>query len=188
MWFTPTLAQCLFPSRSIAREITVVLAGALVIFAFAQLRIDIWPVPVTGQTLGVLLVGAAFGFRRGSAAAIAYVAAGLCGAPVFAGWGGGFAHLMGPTGGYLIGFILSAGVIGLLAEHGFLRNYARAVLAMVIATVPVFLLGLAWLMNFLAPGEAFYSGFVIFIPGALIKIAIAAWIMVPLSRRARHAD
>ena len=140
MSFSPALAQRLFPSRSLAREILVVLAGAGVIALLAQLRIEFWPVPITGQTLGVLLVGALLGCRRGTLATALYIGLGLAGLRVFAGTGVGIAVLVGPTGGYLIGFLLSAGIIGLLAEHGFLESYGRAILAMAIATVPVFVL------------------------------------------------
>ena len=173
MAYTPALVQRLFPSRSIAREVVVLSFGVLGVAALAQVSIDVWPVPVTGQTLGVLLVGAFLGFRRGCAAMVAYLAVGVAGLPVFAGFGAGVAKLVGPTGGYLIGFILSAGTIGLLAEHGFLRTYPRTILAMVLATFPVFVVGLAWLLNFLPPDAALKSGLLIFLPGAGIKIALA---------------
>ena len=183
MPFTPALAQRLFPSRTIAREMLVVLAGAGLITLLAQLRIEVWPVPITGQTLGVLLAGALLGFRRGTLATALYVGSGLAGLPVFAGTGVGLIVLKGMTGGYLIGFLLSAGVIGLLAEHGFLQSYGRAMLAMAIATVPVFVLGVAWLLHFRSPREALYGGFLLFVPGACIKIAIASWISVRMGRR-----
>lgn len=177
MPYSPALAQRLFPSKSIVREILVVLGGAAVVAGLAQITIDLWPVPVTGQTLGVLLVGGLLGFRRGVAAIFAYVGVGLAGLPVFAGWTAGPAKLIGPTGGYLIGFVLSAGTIGLLAEHGFLKTYRKTILAMVLATVPVFVLGVAWLMHFVPVEQAAWSGFVIFLPGAAIKIALATLIL-----------
>jgi biotin transport system substrate-specific component len=168
--FTPTLAQRLFPQRSIAREVGVQFAAIGLVSALAQLSVDIWPVPVTGQTLGVLLVGSFLGFRRGSLAMLLYVGLGSAGLPLFAGFRGGFPAY---SGGYLLGFVLSAGTIGLLAEHGFLRTYLRTALAMSLATIPVFVLGVAWLMHYVTPGEAARSGFLIFVPGAIAKIAVA---------------
>ena len=173
MAYTPALVQRLFPSRSIVREIVVVFLGMAAVAALAQVSIDFRPVPVTGQTLGVLLVGATLGFRRGCAAMVAYLAVGVAGFPVFAGFGAGVGALVGPAGGYLIGFVLSAGTIGLLAEHGFLASYPRTILAMVLATIPVFVVGLAWLLNFFPPAAALKSGLVMFLPGAAIKIALA---------------
>ena len=170
MSFTPTLAQRLFPQRSIAREVGVQFAAIGLVSALAQLSVDIWPVPVTGQTLGVLLVGSFLGFRRGSLAMLLYVGLGSAGLPLFAGFRGGFPVY---SGGYLLGFVLSAGTIGLLAEHGFLRTYLRTALAMSLATIPVFVLGVAWLMHYVTPGEAVRSGFLIFLPGAVAKIAVA---------------
>ena len=160
----------MFPERSIAREIGLQIAAVLAVSLLAQLSLDIWPVPVTGQTLGVLLVGAFLGFRRGSVAMILYLVLGSAGLPLFAGFRGGFPVM---SGGYLLGFILSAGTIGLLAEHGFLRTYTRAAIAMVIATIPVFVLGVAWLMHHFEPADALRGGCLIFLPGAAAKIAVA---------------
>jgi biotin transport system substrate-specific component len=167
------LAQRIFPRKGILREMLVVLSGAGLIALLAQVRIDIWPVPVTGQTLGVLLCGALLGFRRGVAASALYVGVGLAGLPVFAGSGAGLAVLTGTTGGYLVGFVVSAGTVGLLAEHGYLSSYGRTALAMVLGTLPVFVLGIAWLLNYVAPSVALHAGLVVFLPGAAIKIALA---------------
>jgi biotin transport system substrate-specific component len=171
--FTPALAQRLFPQRTLGREIVLQVAGIALVGALAQLSVPLWPVPVTGQTLGVLLVGAFLGVRRGTAAMVLYVGLGSMGLPLFADFSGGPAHLAGPTGGYLIGFILSAATVGLLAEHGFLRRYLSTALAMIVATTPVFVLGVAWLLHYVAPADAFHSGFLIFLPGAAAKIAVA---------------
>ena len=164
------MAQRVFPERSIAREIGLQVAAVLAVSLLAQLSFDVWPVPVTGQTLGVLLVGAFLGFRRGSMAMILYLVLGSAGLPLFAGFRGGFPVI---SGGYLLGFILSAGTIGLLSEHGFLRTYLRTAIAMTIATIPVFVLGVAWLMHHIEPADALRSGCLIFLPGAAAKIAVA---------------
>lgn len=187
MPFTPALAQRVFPSRSILRETSILFAGVALVALLAQVRVDLWPVPITGQTLGVLLVGAVLGFRRGTAAMALYVGLGLCGAPLFAGWSGGLSRLVGPTGGYLIGFVFSAGTIGLLAEHGYLRTYAKTVFAMVVATTPIFVLGVAWLMSSLPVREALHHGLWIFLPGAAIKIALATLLVGRSGRRVASA-
>lgn len=167
---TPTLAQQVFPERSLAREIGLQFAAVLAVSLLAQLSFEMRPVPVTGQSLGVLLVGAFLGFRRGSVAVMLYVTLGSAGFPIFAGFRGGFPVL---SGGYLLGFVLSAGTIGLLAEHGFLRTYLRTALAMIVATIPVFALGVGWLMHHIEPADALRGGFLIFVPGAAAKIAVA---------------
>ena len=172
MSFTPTLAQRLFPQRTLVREMGCQVAGVSVIAVLAQLSVPLWPVPVTGQTLGVLLVGAFLGFRRGSLATLLYVGLGAAGLPLFQGFSGGLRHLAGPTGGYLVGFVLSAGTAGLLAEHGFLRTYVRTALVMTLATLPVFVLGLAWLMRWGAD-DPLAAGLLPFLPGAAVKIALA---------------
>ena len=182
MPYSPAFAQRLFPSRTWYRECVVVLGAALLVALLAQLTVPMWPVPVTGQTLGVLLAGGLLGFRRGVWALVVYLGAGTCGLPVFAGGTAGLVVFAGPTGGYLIGFLGCAGVAGLLAEHGFLRSYWTAFLTMLAATVPVFVLGVSWL-SFYVPGDRIlWDGFVPFVPGALVKAAIAAAIT---SRSAR---
>jgi len=149
----------------------------------AQVSIPLRPVPVTGQTLGILVAAALLGFRRGSLAAALYLFAGSLGAPLFAKFSGGMHVLLGPTGGYLIGFVLAAGTAGLLAEHGFVRTFPRAVMTMTLATIPVFIVGVAWLSSYY-PGQALELGLYPFLPGAFLKIALAALISVRSGRQA----
>jgi len=178
MPYTPALAQRIFPSRHLVREIGVVLGGVLLVAALAQVSVSAGGgVPVTGQTLGVFLVGAWLGFRRASLALLLYLLLGGAGLPLFAGLSGGLDHLTSESGGYLVGFVLAAGTVGLLAEHGFLESYRMAALTCAIASLPIYVIGLAWLMHFMSPAEAFYGGFLIFLPGAAIKIALATAIV-----------
>jgi len=177
MSFTPALAQRLFPSRTVLREICVQIAGVLLVAVLAQVAVEVGPVPVTGQTLGVFLVGAALGFRRATLCLVLYIAAGSFGLPVFAGFSGGPETLTGYSGGYLVGFVLAAGTVGLCAEHHFLDTFPKALLVMVVASLPIYVIGLAWLMHFAPPAEAFRSGFLVFLPGAAIKFALAALIV-----------
>jgi biotin transport system substrate-specific component len=131
-------------------------------------------VPITGQTLGALLIGAALGSKKGSLAMLAYIAEGALGAPVFAGGSGGIAVLAGPTAGYLYGFVLAAFVAGWLAERGFDRNLFTAAIAMLAGEAAMYAVALPWL-SFYVPGDQVLSvGLIPFIPGDLVKLVIAA--------------
>jgi biotin transport system substrate-specific component len=153
-----------------------ILAGSLAVAALAQVAIPLpWtPVPITGQTLGVLLVGAALGAKRGGAALLLYLAEGAAGLPFFAGGVGGAQVFLGPTGGYLIGFPLAAAAVGWLAERGWDRHVGSTALAMLIGTAIPFATGAAWLGVFVGFDRAVALGVVPFLPGAVIKIGVAA--------------
>ncbi|MEJ2288482.1 MAG: biotin transporter BioY, partial [Deinococcales bacterium] len=136
-----TLIQRILPDRtgrSALRAAVQVAAGVLFLTALAQLRVQLGPVPFTGQTLGVLLLGTAYGLGLGTLTTGAYVLLGALGLPLFTGWQGGVAHLMGPTGGYLVGFVLASGLLGWLAERGWDRSYGRTVAAMLLAEVAIY--------------------------------------------------
>jgi biotin transporter BioY len=134
-------------------------------------------VPVTGQTLAALLVGALLGSRRGSLALLAYLAMGLVGIPVFAGGGVGLARLVGPTGGYLVGLLAAAYAVGLLAERGWDRRPVTTALAMLAGNAVVYAFGLAWLAQFVGGEQVLAAGLLPFIPGDLFKIALAAGLL-----------
>jgi biotin transport system substrate-specific component len=139
-----------------------------------EVRLPGSPVPVTLQTLGVFLIGAAFGSRRGAITMLTYLAEGAAVLPFFAGGAGGFAHLVGPTGGYLIGFVAAAFVIGWLAERGLDRNPLTAFAAIAAGAALLFACGLAQLA-FFVPRETLLSvGLYPFLPGSLLKMAAAA--------------
>jgi biotin transport system substrate-specific component len=174
MTYAPALAQRWFPGRTWRRECVVVGAGALLVALLAQVSVPLAPVPVTCQTLGVLFVGGWLGFRRASAALLLYLTAGTAGMPVFALASGGPGVLAGPTGGYLLGFIAAAGTAGLLAEHGFLRTFPRALLVMLLASLPIYAFGLAWLAAYVPHGTLLESGLLPFFPFDLAKAALAA--------------
>ena len=182
MTYSPALAQRWFPARTWYREVAVVGVGAALVAVLAQVTVPLLPVPVTGQTLGVLLVGGWLGFRRAVAAIGLYILAGACGLPVFAGGAAGPVVLAGPTAGYLIGFLASTGTVGLAAEHGFLRRYGTAFLTMLVATIPVFAFGLAWLSYYVPRGTVLEAGLLPFWPGAVAKAAIAALLLPSLQR------
>lgn len=163
-------------ARARVFDASVILAGSLLVALCAQLAfpLPMSPVPITGQTFGVLVVGALLGRRRGAAALALYVAEGAVGFPVFAGFRAGLPVLVGPTGGYLIGFIVAAGVTGWLAERGWDRHWWRAALAMTFGTGVIFLFGAAWLSRFVGLDSTIPLGVTPFLPGAILKIAAAA--------------
>jgi len=161
-------------SRSLGREIALVLAGSLVIALSAQATVPLWPVPMTLQTLAVLVVGAALGPRLGALAALAYLAEGAAGLPVFAGLSGGAMHLAGPTAGYLFAFPLAAAIAGYAARRGLCDRPLRAIAPMTAGTLVILALGALWLSRFSV--DPIGVGVAPFLPGAVIKIALAAMV------------
>ncbi len=163
-------------SRGRVRDAALVVGGALLTVLGAQISIHVppSPVPVTGQTLAVVLAGAALGARRGAASQALYVALGLF-LPVFADGAHGPDVLWGATGGYLVGFIVAAWLIGRCAERGFDRRPVTATLAFAAAQASIFAIGVPWLK--IATGmswaTAVHDGFLIFILGGAVKAVIA---------------
>lgn len=145
----------------------------------AQITIPMWPVPISGQTLGVLLTGALLGSRRGTLAILLYLAEGALGLPVFTPGGAmGMARFMGPTGGYLLGFVIAAGLVGRLAERGWDRRFGWAALAMALGNLAIYLCGVTWLAIVLGSAQqAIAGGLVPFVVGDLLKIVIAAIVL-----------
>jgi len=164
-------------SRSIGSDLGLALAGSLVVAACAQIVVPMQPVPWTGQTLGVLLVGAVLGPRLGAMAILAYLAQGAAGLPVFAGGVGGLGFLVGKTGGYLLGFVGAAFITGWLVQRGWGRRFPARLAAMLLASLFVFIPGVIVLSLFIGPALAFKTGFVGFIPEAIAKAVLAAALM-----------
>ncbi len=185
---TAVLADVLCPpSRglSVVWSAALVAAFALLIALSAQVFIPLpfTPVPVTLQTLTVLLAGVLLGSRRGAAAAVVYVGAGALGLPLFAAGGAGLARLAGPTGGYLLGFIAAAFAAGWLAERGLDRRVATMVIAMLAGNAVIYACGLPWLALYVGLGNVLALGLVPFIVGDALKILFAAAVL-PASWRA----
>jgi len=186
MTTAPTLAITLSeripkPWAWVADGVLVVL-GSLTMAALAQVALPLpfTPVPITGQTLGVLLVGGALGSRRGAASMLLYLLEGAAGLPVFAGGAAGPIVLFGPRGGYLFGFVLAAFCVGLLAERGFDRSFVSAVLAFGIGELVIYSIGVPWLAFFVGAKPALAAGFWPFLPGAVVKAA-AAGVLLPVA-------
>lgn len=186
-----TLSDALFPrtgilENSLVRDVILVVVFSWFVALSAQIQIrlePLSPVPITGQTLGVLLTGALLGSKRGGLSLLAYVAQGAVGLPVFtpgATWG--IARIMGPSGGYIIGFVVAAFVIGWLAERGWDRQIITMALAMLIGNVVIHIFGLPWLVFMMKKMSAAYI--LPYIPGDLLKLVLAtialpgAWALV----------
>jgi biotin transport system substrate-specific component len=148
--------------------------GAAALAVLAQVQIPLQPVPVTGQTFGVLLVGALYGSRRGSLSMLTYLVMGAAGLPVFAGGAAGPAHFVGPTGGYLVGFVAAAWLVGRLAERGWDRKVPSTALAMSLGTLLIYVPGVAWLSTFVGWGRVLQLGMFPFLLGDVLKVALAA--------------
>jgi biotin transporter BioY len=169
------LIDSLWTRDGLARDIILVLGGSLLIAAAAQLRIALpfTPVPLTGQTFAVLLLGALYGAKRGAATAMSYLMLGIMGLPVFSAAPPGPAALVSPTAGYLAGFVAAAWVTGSLSERGWDRKPITAALAMLIGSAVLFACGLLWLGRFTGWDLVIQTGLLPFIPGDLLKIALA---------------
>jgi biotin transport system substrate-specific component len=190
----PTLADRIV-SRGIVTDIVLIAAGAALTSILAQIAIPLWPVPLTGQTFAVLFVGTTLGAARGSISMLLYMAVGLLGLPVFAPQADGshivgFAALLGPTGGYLIGFVLAAAVTGWLAQRQWDHKLLRTVAAFALGTVAIYAIGLPWLFVSLTklgvanPLQATLSGGLYpFLIGDSLKAVVAGGLL-PLVWRA----
>lgn len=171
-------------AKRLAFDVCLIASGSAVVALGAQVAIPLpfTPVPVTLQTLAVLVVAAALGCKRGGAALGLYLAEGAAGLPVFAGGAAGLGHLLGPTGGYAFGFVPAAVLVGWLADRGGCRSIGGAALTMTAGTAAIFICGFFWLAVLIGPGAAVAAGLVPFIPGAIIKIT-AASAAGPMARR-----
>ena len=165
------------PTR--VRHIALIAWGAALVALSAQIVIPTQPVPFTGQTLGVLAVGGALGFRRGAAALLLYLAIGALGVPVYAEGKAGMAVIGGATGGYLIGFVVAGAIVGRLAELGWDRRLPGALVAMLIGTAVIYAIGVPWLKFSLGLSwaDAVNGGMTTFLvwDGAKVLIAGAAF-------------
>jgi biotin transport system substrate-specific component len=161
-----------------ARHVALILAGTLLIALGARVSIAIpgTPVPVTGQTFGVLVAGGALGFRRGLVASLLYVLLGVVGVPLFAFGKTGVEIILGATGGYLVGFVLAAAIVGRLAELGWDRNLLGSVGAMLLGEAAIYAVALPWLavVANLSASDTIAKGLTPFLVGDAIKMLLAA--------------
>ena len=179
----PTLVNSLLEGESQAiRSLTLILAGTMLLYLSAKLKIPLDPVPISMQTFVVLTLGMVYGWKLGSLTMVAYILEGALGVPVFAGTpekGIGLAYIAGPTGGYLFGFVIAAGVVGYFSERGWDRNILLSAITMIIGNVIIYVCGLMWLYKFLSFQLAIKFGLLPFLAGDIFKIFLAA-LLLPL--------
>ena len=181
----PTLISALWPverQAALIRGFVLAILGTALLTVSAKINVPFYPVPMTMQTYVVMVIAMAYGWRLGAATVALYLLQGAMGLPVFAA-GGGFAYMMGPTGGYLAGFLASALVIGWLAERGADRNVLFGLVAMALGTIVIFGFGVAYLTSLIGFEKAVAGGLIPFVYGAVAKLALAA-VTVPLAWRA----
>lgn len=191
-----TLAEYLIPrlrtsdgalarDAALVRDAILVVGGVVAVALCAQIVIPWHPVPLTGQTFAVLLVGGLYGLWRAVITLSAYAGVGLLGMPVFADGGGGSSYLEGPTFGYILGFIIAAGLVGFVAERGYDRHVVPMLGALLLGTVAIYALGATWLAGWTPEGAeqafgwsaAYEHGVQPFLLGDLVKMAAVAGLL-----------
>lgn len=193
----PVLADRIV-ARSLTTDLALVLGGAALTAGLAQVTVPMWPVPITGQTLAVLLVGSALGAMRGASSLALYLVLGLVGLPVYApqsdgGHLTGFAAAASPSFGYIVGFVVAAGVVGWLSERSWERQFPKALATFAGGSLVVFAVGLPWLaVSLHALGypsdleSTLVGGFYPFLLGGAVKAVIAA-VLLPVAWRGADA-
>jgi len=189
----PTLASAVWPSHmagSLLRNTILAILGSALLWASAKVQIPFYPVPMTMQTFVVLTLGMACGWRLGAATLVLYLAEGAFGLPVFAGApekGMGLAYMAGPTGGYLVGFVLAAAACGWLAERGWDRGIAKTAAAMLIGNVIIYAPGLLWLGTLAGWDKPILAwGLTPFLLADLTKLALAAAVLPAIWKLVRR--
>jgi biotin transport system substrate-specific component len=176
-----TLRLAVFPRTGLLVDVLLVVAGAGLVALCAQIEIPLGftPVPISGQTFAVLLVGASLGPLLGASSLLLYFCVGLIGAPVYSGGDGGWEIVHGATGGYLVGFIAAAVLTGWLAQRRWDRHFTSAVAAMLSGSVVIYLFGLPWLAKEIGTGleDTLEAGLYPFVIGDLIKLYLAGMLL-----------
>ncbi|MBN2759137.1 MAG: biotin transporter BioY [Rhodobacteraceae bacterium] len=178
MAHTPLMTS-LGADSSLARKVAMVAFGSLLVGMSAQISVPMFPVPMTLQTLAISLIGLTYGARLAGATLLAYLAQGAAGLPVFAGGAAGAVHLVGPTGGFLVGFVAMAWLTGLLVERGLSGGLLRLFGAALVPALLLFVPGVAWLW-FITPLDfegALMAGAIPFQLGGIVKSLVAALIV-----------
>lgn len=178
----PTLVQTLWHGENaILRNMLLAIAGSLALWISAKIHFPFYPVPMTMQTFAVLVIGMAYGWRLGAATVLLYLAEGAMGLPVFSGTpdrGIGLAYMTGPTGGYLLGFVVSAATVGWLAHKGWDRNVFTTLGTMTLGTAIIFAFGVIWLGLVVGWDKPIFQlGLYPFLLGAAFKIVLAATVL-----------
>lgn len=178
--YAPLANVVLNEQNTLARNVLLAVAGSIALWISAKVQIPFFPVPMTLQTLVVLIIGMAYGWRLGGATIALYLAQGAAGLPVFAGTpekGVGLAYMMGTTGGFLLGFVLAAVAVGYLAERGWDRNIFTTAGAMLIGNALIYVPGLFWLASIIGWDKSIEFGIKPFLLADLFKLVLAALFM-----------
>jgi biotin transport system substrate-specific component len=188
-----TLRLAVLPRAGLLTDVLLVVGGAAFVALAAQVSIGLGftPVPLTGQTFAVLVVGAALGSVRGALSMLLYLAVGAAGMPVYAQHRHGWSVFSGATGGYIVGFVVAATLTGWLAERNWDKRYSTSISAMLTGSVVIYICGVTWLHHFLGVswGTTLNDGLYPFVPGDILKVYLAAatlplaWRLVDRVRR-----
>jgi biotin transport system substrate-specific component len=185
-------AATLVPHWDVLTDVLFVVAGAGLVAAAAQFSIELGstPVPITGQTFAVLLVGAALGTVRGFASLLLYLVVGIAGVPIYADHHHGWSQVTSASGGYLVGFVIAAAVTGFLAEHRWDRRFSSSISLMLTGNVIIYLVGLPWLAVVLNTNleKTFEAGLYYFVPGDILKLYLAAALLPAAWKVTRRRD
>jgi biotin transport system substrate-specific component len=174
------LGNILFSKAWLFKSALLVIGGSLALTLSAKIQVPFWPVPITMQSMVALLIGVTFGSRLGALTILAYLAEGVAGLPVFAGMAAGPAYLAGPTGGYLLGFLLGSAFAGWAAECGWGRDLPRTVLVMLLGHFLIFAPGALWLAVLFGWNKTIAFGIAPFLLATLLKSALGAAIVSAL--------
>ena len=164
------------------RTATLIFVGTGLLALSAHIQIPFWPVKLSLQTFVVLAIGVAYGSRLGGATTLGYLIEGALGLPVFQS-GAGIAYMMGPTGGFLLGFVLAAVIIGYCTERGMLNRFPTAIAALLLAEAAIYIPGVAWLAAIFGPAKGIAFGLTPFLTGEALKVGLVLT-LVPSIRRA----
>lgn len=179
------LLSTLWPQSQVLHKLGAVALGVVLLTLASKVQVPFWPVPMTLQVLAVLLIGATAGARLGGATVLAWLGLGALGAPVFA-TGAGLAYMMGPTGGYLAGFLLAAAVVGYLADKGHGRTVVSALALLSLGVVVIYALGLGWLAALFGAQKAVAVGLLPFIPAEILKVALGTAVLTAAWTKAKR--
>jgi biotin transport system substrate-specific component len=178
---TATLRLAALPRSNLITDALLVLAGTGLVAGAAQISVKLpfTPVPITGQTFAVVLVGASLGALRGTASLMVYLWLGVAGAPIYAHHDSGWNVITSASGGYIVGFVLAAALTGFLAERGWDRHFSSSVSAMLTGNVIIYLVGLPWLAVVLNTNleKTLEYGLYPFVPGDIFKLYLAAAVL-----------
>jgi biotin transport system substrate-specific component len=174
-----------FPRSQVLHKAAAIGLGVVILTLASKVQVPFWPVPMTLQTLAVLMIAATSGLRLGAGTVLSWLALGAVGVPVFA-TGAGLAYMAGPTGGYLAGFLLAAVLVGMLADKGHGRSLASALLMLLAGEAAIFALGTGWLAHLFGAGKAVAAGLVPFLPAEALKLALGTAILAALWNTAKR--